>query len=224
MPQPLANGELPSYTVRITRTGFEPALLVVPAPSLVSFVKATDDPSITYEIKFDGEKTVGLVDAARSLVRTFATPGQFSYACLKYIVLKGRIVVEGGAPPALQDSLPVVASHVVPEPSPPDYTAFAGRPGNSHDKLEKVRAAKHDAAQAGSEAAAPPKFLFGSFGEDSEVEDEPAAVASKAAAAAAKQFVLVPSPKLLNDTFDVASALEFLRKKWADDGEEIKWV
>jgi len=219
MPQPPTNGELPSYTVRITRTGFEPALLVVPAPSLVSFVKATEDPSITYEIKFDGEKTVGLVDAARSLVRTFATPGQFSYACLKYIVLKGRIVVEGGAPPALQDSLPVVASHVVPEPSPPDYTAFAGRPGNSHDKLEKVRAAKH---QAGSEAAAPPKFLFGSFGEDSEVEDEPAA--TKPAAAAAKQFPLVPSPKLPSDTFDVAGALEFLRKKWADDGDEIKWV
>jgi len=86
----------PHFVVKISKSGIAPEELIVPINSTVVFEKQpNEDPSLKYEIKFDSEKSIGIVESNQPLSRSFSKPGRFEYHCQRYLVLRGRIIVEG---------------------------------------------------------------------------------------------------------------------------------
>jgi plastocyanin len=213
--------------VLITDKGFVPARLEIACNSTVTWSKSADDlVDKTYELRFqpppdNGNAAAAVVTATQPFSRVFTKPGSVTYYCQKYLVLKGEIVVLG-APSVQPSSTPPAVAATPPAADLNSTVPSAARSSVNTDKMEKIRASR--TAAATNKGSSPPKFLFGTFGEDTETEDE--APASPAATTTRVKFPLVPSPKLANDVFDVNAANDFLRKRWLEDlnDDSVKWA
>jgi plastocyanin len=201
----------PMFSIEISPDlGFVPAETTIPCNASVTWRKAAagHGDGKSYEIAFEHE--FAPVSDTQTYTRTFSRPGRFSFTCRKYLFLQGAIIVHGPVP-----AQPLPSDQHFPSlqaTRPPDYSSFADRPGSTHGKLGQIRANRHSDPKLSSTSsperkAAPPKFLFGSFGEDDD-EQEPR-----------------PSPALASDgAFDAAAAVAFLRQRWLADANDPKVV